>query len=183
MKDQSDLYSHLLAIMREEIASRESELDAIRKRSRCRLGKWAIESLLLRWSSIAMLFKFLPFYLKRRGKHSGAAFLWHQKPTLPKAAMQSRFVVFGECAPNVIADDEAWVSEDAELVASRLDSDSASAILVIRKPNQAVLRRLERAKLQGWQIWWAPEKAVDMDIAMAAYAVSHADKCLVENRA
>jgi len=172
---KQDWSSYLIEVLREDVVSCEAEIQALRSGLRFRVGGWILEALPPGPKTIGVFLRLLRLYLKRRG---GPPATTHEDkaPGLDDAARRASVVVFGSGMPD--SDEDVWQTEDADLVARRLDLGGDGAVLVIRTPAQQVLRRLVRAQQAGWHVIWYPEsESLEADPALVAYARAHADEC------
>ncbi|WKD51454.1 hypothetical protein [Microbulbifer spongiae] len=173
---------HLLEVLREEIASCESELEGVRKSLRYKVGGWVIEAFPFGSNTISVCFKLARVYLSRIKKRSTAATSAFPSKDSYHTRSLSKVVVLGSKLPTNLCAKAAWCTEDVELLTRRLDQDNLGGILILRKPDIRVLKRVERLRLIGWYVIWSPQKESLLGSeALVAYIKSHADQYLEES--
>jgi len=167
--------AYLIEILREEVASREAELDALRGSLHYRVGGWALGAFPPGRGTIVFFARLLRLFLQRRRK--GAS------PTVTArgnnaAMLDASTIVFGRSVPSNFGSDSVLHTDDPTLIAERLDKqDGKPGVLVIRTLSEAVLRRVARARRHGWRVVWHPEDDDSMlDPALAAYMRAQADE-------
>ena len=166
----------LVEILREEIASRDAELDALRGSLRFQVGSWALEAFPPGRGTIVFFVRLLRLFLRRRTKRPVAA-ASNNHPGLNAMMTKASVVVFGHSIPPDIKADNIWLTQDADLVANRLDMKAGEpGLLIIRSLSEKILRRLERARRARWRVVWQPEDETSaLDPALAAYIHAHVD--------
>lgn len=169
--------SYLLDIAREEAASKEAELHSLRNSLRYRVGGWVLEALPPGRRTLVVLWRIINLYLVRlRGR--ATAEIDAANLVLPVEALQTKTLMFGATLPEKAGKvDGVWSTENAKLMALRLDSGSAANTLILRRPSSVVVRRIARAKLQGTKIIWWPEISADLNPALVAHIRAQADEC------
>ncbi|WP_024849591.1 MULTISPECIES: hypothetical protein [unclassified Aminobacter] len=171
----------LVEVLREEVASREAELDALRASLRYRVGSWALEAFPPGWGTVIFFSRLLRLFLRRRTqKPSGAISGRHRGQS--EAQHHANIVVFGRNVPACYAKDDVWQTKNADLIAHRLDmKGSVPGILVVRQVSEKILRRVERARRDHWHVIWYPEETSStFDPALVAYILAHADEVRID---
>lgn len=168
---------YLLDIAREEAASKEAELHSLRNSLRYRVGGWVLEALPPGRRTLVVLWRIINLYLARlRGR--ATAKNDEANLVLPAEALQTTVLMFGASLPETAGKvDGVWITENAKLMALRLDSGSTANTLILRRPSSVVVRRIARAKLKGTKIIWWPEIPADLNPALVAHIQAHADEC------
>lgn len=174
---ERNLQSYLLDIAREEATSIETELHSLRNSLRYRVGGWMLEAFPPGGRTLVVLWRLVGLSLARlRGR--GVAGNAGRDLVLPEVALQRMTLVLGPALPEEVAiTDGIWRTDNAELMARRLDSGAPANTLILRLPASPLLRRLERAKLAGTKVIWWPEASVDFEPALVNYVRGHADEC------
>ena len=174
---QRDLQAYLLEIAREETAAKDAELQGLRNSLRYRVGGWMLEAFPPGRRTIFVLGRLAKLYLARR--HSGVSTgTTIGNLALPEDALRSTTLVLDYRGALKIDNKlELWRTDNARLMALRLDSGSIATTLILRQPASEILRRLARAKLGGAKVVWWPESSTAFDPALVAYIRAHADEC------
>lgn len=170
---------YLLEATREDVASREAELQAVRSSLRYRVGGWVLEAMPLGRNTFLAFAKLVKVYFRRRADASASVSSCLAAINLDEQKLLSPVVVLGGGCPATVNAEGAWYTDDAEAVAKRLDLDRKVGTLVLRRPNVEVLRRLERSRQAGWHVIWCPEVEESVHLEpLIAYTKAHVDQCL-----
>jgi hypothetical protein len=174
---ERNFQSYLLDIAREDAASKEAELHSLRNSLRYRVGGWALEAFPPGRRTFVVLWRLARLCTARmRGR--GASGKPGGNLVLSEGALSSSTLVFGTALPTRMCDSgAAWRTDNAQLMALRLDSGAFAKTLIVRVPDGMVLRRIARAKLQGTKVVWWPESSTGADSALISYIRTHADEC------
>lgn len=172
-----NLHPFLLDIAREEAASKEAELQSLRNSLRYRVGGWILEAFPPGLRTFFVLWRLTKLYLIRlHGR--GTTGKPRSNLVLSVEALQATTLMLGATLPDEVGNiDGFWSTENAELMALRLDSGPIAHTLILRRPSCSVLRRIARVKLGGAKVIWWPEVSVDPGTALVAHIRTHADQC------
>ena len=174
---ERNFQSYLLDIAREEAASKEAELHSLRSSLRYRVGGWMLEALPPGLRTLVVIWRMTKLYLVRL--HSrGTAKKREANLMLPVEALQTTTLMLGAALPEAVAFvDNVWRTENAKLMALRLDSGPTANTLILRRPASEVARRIARTKLDGTRVIWWPEALGDPNPALVAHIRAQADEC------
>lgn len=174
---ENDISSRFLDIARQEAASKEAELQSLRNSLRYRVGGWMLEAFPPGRRTIVVAWRLIRLYLAlRRGRR--AASKPQNQLVLPDESRSASTLVLGTAFPAAIqGEDHLWRTDNAQLMALRLDSGAFAKTLIVRVPDGVVMRRIERARLQGTKVVWWPESSTAADSALISYIRTHADEC------
>ncbi|MDP5211155.1 hypothetical protein [Microbulbifer sp. 2205BS26-8] len=177
-----NISDHLLEVLREEVASCEAELEEVQNSLRYKAGGWIIEAFPLGSNTISACLKLARLYLSQSKKRSTTATSTLSSKSSYHTRSAPEVVVLGRKLPATLCTKAVWCTEDIELLTRRLDQDNINGILVLRKPEIQVLKRVERLRLMGWYIIWSPQEKSLLDSEeLVAYVKAHADQCLDES--
>lgn len=170
-------HTYLLDIAREEAASKEAELQSLRNSLRYRVGGWVLEAFPPGRRTLVVLWRLARLCIARmRGRATAARA--SANLVLPEEALKSETLIHGSTVPEEMAGSGAvWRTDNAGLMALRLDAGPAATTLVVRRPSGEVLRRIARAKLDGTKVIWWLEDSTEAEPALVAYARAHAHEC------
>lgn len=166
----------LIEALREEIATREAELDALRSSVRFRLGGMILESFPPNRRALSAIGGIFRLALRRRDARA------NKSPAKTADASDIRFgeaavIVFGYTIPSSIANMDAVKTDSADIIGALLDEPHQEPrTLVMRILSEKIIRRVERARLAGWRVVWCPENGEsDIDDALSSYVQAHVD--------
>jgi len=167
---------YLIELLQQEVQEAQQEVIKLRSSLRYRLGDTLLQALPLSWRSFRILPSLWCLVRQRRGRARGSAasssFL-----KLPLAAVESGHLLLGAAPAASGGGAEAWITEDAELMALRLRTDAPIASLTLGYLSVSVVRQLARLQQQGCRIIWCPDPGVHHAPELVAYVAALADEC------
>ena len=176
---QKDWNFYVLNVLREEILSRESELEALRNSLRFRVGGWVLEALPFGRNTFLVFFKLVKIFFKRRAAIRPVAASNHAVDHIDRNYLLYDTIVFGDESPSVFRAESSLCTQEASVVARVLDTRREPGSLVIRRPDIEIARRLERSRKNGWHVIWCPEEGCPANLdPLIAYLKAHVDQCL-----
>lgn len=148
-------YQYLISLLKEEAAQCRVEVHNIRNSLRYRAGSLLVEIFPLSRRSFSALRNLLRLLVQHSGV--GSARSGASPMAVPEAALLADTLIFVGSAP--VADDlhaGKWVTNDAALLATVMDTTQYPRLLVLQQLDQIVLRRLARWQMQGGRVTWQP---------------------------
>lgn len=164
---------YLIEALREEVISRESEIEAIRKSLRFKVGGFFLEAAPLSFNSISIFLTLLRLYFRTKGRYKRESVL-RSAPSDSDSSEGGAVLVFGRECPSLIEHRDSICFENAKYISVLIDSGFRDQTLVLRNTDQEILRRLKRAQMLGWHIIWCPHRGEEAP-ARASYVRAHAD--------
>ncbi|WP_417530284.1 hypothetical protein [Marinobacter lipolyticus] len=176
---KGDWQGYLIEALKEDLNSREAEIDSIRNSLRYRVGGWVLEAWPPSHRTVVIMVRMLVAFIrlkKRKNIVTGKAS--RSADGAISGGQNVEFVVYGHCVPEVYAGERAICSDDPAALVVLLDSDMPAGTLVLRLADQAISRRVERLRLSGWRIVWWPEGVeTGEESPQVQYLSAHADEC------
>lgn len=181
---KGDWQGYLIEALKEDLNSREAEIDSIRNSLRYRVGGWVLEAWPPSHRTLFILARMLVAFIRlRKRKNVVAGKRSSSTGSAGFAGQNAEFVVFGHCVPEVYAGERTICSDDPASLVVLLDSDMPAGTLVLRLPDQAISRRVERLRLRGWRIvWWPEGSETGEESPQVQYLAAHADECRAGSR-
>jgi hypothetical protein len=170
---------YLIHALCAEVASKEAEVQAVRRSLRYRIGEFAIEAWPPSYRTLAIIVRISYALLRRKVRNLDIRL--NDKASIPQFPLngcRSSILVFGCQAPSTLENGDVFSQSDPGSLSYVLDSGRAPGTLVIRIVDQAIVRRISRLRLEGWKVVWLPENECDeRDAALVAYLKTHVDDC------
>ncbi len=184
MNGSPNIHARLIDALRADLSAREEEVRDLRDSARYRAGGW----LLAAWPPGRETLRLLPRLLRLFWGKSRRA---RKKPSIRKILNTSDAIgvpsvlVLAPAEQSVLSlEAETWQTDDAVLLARRLDDAETPGTLILCRQEPEILKRLARLRLKGWQVFWrSTDDEQQDDPALCAYMQAHALEYLEpENR-
>lgn len=176
-KLKDDWQSYLIEALREDLKSRESEITALRNSLRYRLGGWVLEAWPPGYRTVVVAARFAVALIRLRkgAKKSGSGrSLRHWDENQSRCGHE--VLVFGKQCPDSWSAYKALCLDNASEVAAYLDSSSKPSTLIVTRSNQAIARRIERLKLEGWSVFWHRNPSESCTDPISHYIAAHSER-------
>jgi hypothetical protein len=176
---RGDWQGYLIEALKEDLNSREAEIASIRNSLRYRVGGWVLEAWPPGPRTLVIIARMLVAFVRlksRNGGNTGATVT--SSPSVASAGRTVKALIFGYDVPEGYASDFNVCLDDPAALMVLLDSDLPAGTLVLRLSDQAITRRVERLRLNGWRVVWWPEGPCTVEESpQAQYLSAHADEC------
>jgi hypothetical protein len=171
-----DIESYVIEVLREHNNSLEAELQNLQGSAQFRLSSLILNGLFpLGPNTLRTCLKLFSIYRTRARAGASKARVGVDADALRFSSAST--IVFGTAMPESMENQQSvWLTGDEAALVARLDQGAGGGVLVVRVPSQAILRRLERIRTEGWHTVWFPESSGQASPALVAYASSHCDE-------
>lgn len=176
---KGDWQGYLIEALKEDLNSREAEIDSIRNSLRYRVGGWVLEAWPPSHRTLFIMARMLVAFIRlKKRSNVGTRKSVNSTGSVVSTGQDVEFVVFGRRVPEVYQGTHTICSGDPVALMALLDSDMRAGTLILRLADQALTRRVERLRLSGWRIVWWPEGAETGQMSpQVQYLAAHADEC------